>query len=139
VAKPKPKKEPATPLQKAQPFGRWFWGKVFSLVGSNGRLVVVTVGICTCVWTVADAFKAFAGRQSIADLKFGFLADIRVVWTVSVAVGITGLALYFREVSLHRQTRERLAARNTELELRIDPTRRSSKLTAQGLTREDDK
>ena len=139
MAKPKSKSEPKVTAQKPQPFARWFWGRVFALVGTHARLVVVTGGICTCVWIAADALKVYAGRQSTANIKFGFLADIQVVWTLSVAVGITGLALYFREVGLHRKTRERLAARNTELELRIDPARRSSKLTAQGLTRDDDK
>lgn len=137
MSKAKPPKKP--PPQKAQTFARWFWGKVFRIIESTARPVVVMTGICTCVWFMADALKAYAGKQSVANMAFGVLADIKFVWTVSVAVGITGLALYFREVSLHRKTRERLAARNTELELRIDPTRRSSKLTSKGMTREDDK
>jgi hypothetical protein len=129
------------PEQRAQPLGRWFWGKVFALVGSNASLVVVTTGVCLCVWRVAAALEVYAGKQSNANVRFGFdlLADIRMVYTVSIAVGTTGVALYFRERRLHRKTRERLATRITDLELRIDPSRRSSKLTAEGLTREDDK
>ena len=132
-------KKPHVPEQKPQPFSRWFWGKLFALVGSNARTVVITAGVCASVWFVTDAFKAYAGKQSEANMWFGFLADIRMVYTVSVTLAISGVVLYLRERKLHRQTRERLAGRITELELRIDPSRRSSKLTSQGLTREDDK
>lgn len=129
------------PEQKAQPFGRWFWGKIFAVAGSNARIIVVTAGVCICVWRIAAAFEVYAGKQSSADMTFGFglLADIKMVYTISIAVGTTGVALYLRERRLHRKTRERLAARITDLELRIDPNRRSSKLTPEGLTREDDK
>ena len=137
--KEKKLKKPAVPEQKPQSFPRWFLGKLFALVGSNARTVVVTTGVCVCVWFVADAFKAYAGKKSEANMMFGFFADIRVVYTVSVTLAISGIALYLRERKLHRQTRERLAGRITELELQIDPDRRSSKLTSQGLTREDDK
>ena len=139
MSKKTKQQQPKAPPQKAQSFGRWFCGRLLSIVAANSRLAIVVAGICTCVWFIADAFKAYAGKTSTADIKFGILADIRVVWTVSMAVGITGLALYRREVRLHRSTRERLAARITEMELRVDPARRSSKLTTQGMTREDDK
>jgi hypothetical protein len=141
VSKHKQTAKQALPQQKAQEFGRWFWGKVFALVGANARLVVVTGGVCACVWRIAAAMEEYAGRSSNASIRFGFdlLADIKMVYTVSIAVGTTGVALYVRERNLHRQTRERLTARITDLEIRIDPSRRSSKLTSQGLTREDDK
>jgi hypothetical protein len=141
MSKAKGSAKTALPTQKAQPFWRWFLGKIFALVASNARVVVVTSGVCVCVWRIAAAIEIYAGKQSNANMTFGFalFADIKMVYTVSLAVGTTGVALYLKERRLHRQTRERLAARITDLELRIDPNRRSSKLTPEGLTREDDK
>jgi len=55
---------------------------MFALIGSHARFVVATTGVCTCVWFVTDAFKAYAGRQSDANIRFGVLADIRMVYTV---------------------------------------------------------
>jgi hypothetical protein len=84
------------------------------------------------------AFIAFAGRTSTASLSLDMIANVSFVWTASIT--ITGLSstLYLRERSLHRRTRERLAARITELELKIDPNRTSSLLTSQGLTQKGD-
>jgi len=87
---------------------------------------------------LADALKAFAGKQSFADLRFGIFADIRIVYTVSMAVGAAGAGLYLRERRLHRKTRERLGTRITMLEKQIDPARTSSLLTSLGLTRQED-
>ena len=109
------------------------------MIGSNARVAIIMTGVCVCVWFVADALKAYAGKRSDANFSLGLLADIRMVYTVSVTLAISGVALYLRERSSHRKTRERLARRITELELHVDPARRSSKLTSQGLTREDDK
>jgi len=95
-------------------------------------------GACVCTWILADAVKSFAGKQSFADLRFGILADIRFVYTVSMAVGAAGAGLYLRERKLHRKTRERLATRITTLEKGIDPARTSSLLTSLGQTRQED-
>jgi hypothetical protein len=46
--------------------------------------------------------------------------------------------LILKGEELHRRTRERLAARVTELELKLDPSRTSSLLTSKGLTRKGD-
>lgn len=131
----KPKKDKATP---PKPPLRYFIQRLFWLVGKLGRTAILTAGTCFCVWEAADALRAFAGKQSSADLRFAFFADLRFVYTVSVAVGITGAALYLNERRLHRKTRERLAIRITELEKVIDPTRTSSLLTPLGLTRQED-
>lgn len=73
------------------------------------------------------------------NFAFGLLANVNLVFSLSVAIGISGLALYFRERKEHRKTRERLTGRLAELEQSIDPNRRSSKLGPKGLTRVDDK
>jgi hypothetical protein len=82
--------------------------------------------------------RVFAGVTSTANLAFSFITSISFVWSVSITISGVSIALYFRERRLHRETRKRLAARNRELELKIDPTRTSSNLDPQGLTRKED-
>jgi hypothetical protein len=140
MAKDKRKKDspksPSTP--KIFNYWRYILQRSFWLVGKHGRNAIFTGGACYCVWVIADALKAFAGRQSNANLHFALFADIRFAYTVSVAVGITGAGLYLRERHLHRKTRERLATRITELEKVVDPSRTSSLLTSLGMTRKED-
>jgi hypothetical protein len=97
---------------------------------------------CALVGYVAHEFSvaltAFAGRQSFANLSMGFFANLNVVFTLSFTVSGASIALYFRERRKHRETRERLSARTKDLELRLDPSRTSSHLTKEGLTRKDD-
>jgi len=84
------------------------------------------------------AFVAYAGKTSLADLTLRVLANVSVVWTMSLTLSGISITLYVRERRLHRKTRERLTARVTELELKIDPQRTSSLLTPQGTTRKGD-
>jgi len=86
----------------------------------------------------SQAATAYAGQTSIADLSLKVLANISVVWTLSLTISGLSITLYLRERSLHRKTRDRLTIRTTELELKIDPKRTSSLLTREGLTREGD-
>jgi hypothetical protein len=133
-AKQKPKPSSSSP----KPTGRYFVQRSFWLLGKHGRFAILMAAICFCVFELADALRAFAGKQSTADLHFGAFADIRFAYTVSMAVGAAGAGMYLRERSLHRKTRERLAARNTDLEKKLDPDRTSSLLTSLGLTRQED-
>jgi hypothetical protein len=133
VSKGKKQKNEVVPPKS---IGRYFVQRSFWLLGKHGRFAILAAAVCYCAWVIADAVKAFAGKQSSAEMHF--FADIRFAYTVSVAVGITGAALYWREVRLHRRTRERLAARITALEKAIDPNRTSSLLTPLGLTRQED-
>jgi len=87
---------------------------------------------------ISVATTAFAGRESIESLSVNFLANIKVVWGLSISLSGISISLYFRERAKHRETRERLTGRVAELELKIDPTRTSSHLTAEGLTRKED-
>ena len=87
---------------------------------------------------VSLAFIVFAGKSSVADLSLTILGSVSFVWTASITLTGLSVTLYLRERSLHRKTRERLAARVTELELIVDPQRTSSLLTSKGLTRKED-
>ena len=86
----------------------------------------------------SEAFAAYAGRQSNANLLFNFMGNVNVLFTGSIAVSGFSIVLYWKERRQHRETRKRLAARITELELKLDPKRTSSKLTEEGLTRRED-
>jgi hypothetical protein len=90
------------------------------------------------VHEVALVFIAYAGKASVADLTLRVLANVSVVWSLSLTLSGTSITLYIRERMLHRRTRERLTARITDLELKIDPKRTSSLLTPQGTTRKGD-
>lgn len=92
-------------------------------------------------WTaheVAMVFIAYAGKSSVADLTLRILANVSIVWSLSLTLSGVSVSLYVRERRLHRKTRERLTTRITELEIKIDPKRTSSLLTSQGTTRKGD-
>jgi hypothetical protein len=99
---------------------------------------VIWCGIGWCAHVVSVAATAFAGKESIENLSLNFLANIKVVWTSSISLSGISISLYLRERAKHRETRQRLTGRVAELELKIDPTRTSSHLTAEGLTRKED-
>jgi hypothetical protein len=120
-------------------FFRWFWGNVFSLLRRHGGTVGFWIGIGYIAHQVSVTFMAFAGRESSANLAFGLMSNVTFVFTGSIALSGLSISLYWKERSQHRETRKRLARRITELELGIDPTRTSSRLTEEGLTREGDR
>jgi hypothetical protein len=130
VESPQPRKE--------VPFARWFFGNVFNLIRRFGNVFFLCLAIGYCSHEISLAFQAFSGKASLANLRFGFFADIKMVYTLSISAAGISVVLYLNERRLHRKTRERLTARITKLELEIDPTRTSSHLTSKGLTRKED-
>lgn len=132
-------KEQAEPQSRKEPsWSKWFLGNVFNLVRRFGNVTILCITIAYCSHEIAVAFQTFAGKASLADLRFGFFADITVVYTLSITATGISVVLYLNERRLHRKTRERLTARITKLELDIDPMRTSSQLTSKGLTRKED-
>jgi len=117
---------------------RWFFGHVFSLLRRHGANVVMWSVLGWTAHEVALVFIAYAGKASVADLTLRILANVSVVWSLSLTLSGVSVSLYVRERRLHRKTRERLTARITELEIKIDPKRTSSLLTSQGTTRKGD-
>jgi hypothetical protein len=107
-----------------------FCGHLFGILRKHGKAIVVWLTLGYMVRQVSLAFIAYAGRTSAANLAFSLMANINFVWTASFTM--TGLSVtYLRERSLHRKTRERLAKRITELELKLDThrTRKAKILT----------
>jgi membrane protein implicated in regulation of membrane protease activity len=116
-------------------------GNVFSVVRRHGNFIAGCVLAGFCVYEAADVLKAYAGKHSDVQLNFwlSLMANVKAEFVVSMTVSGLSIGLYLRERSKHRETRERLTRRVTELELKIDPNRTSSRLTSKGLTRKDDK
>ena len=117
---------------------RYILGNFFALIRRFGNVVFVCLVIAYCSHEAASVLEAFAGKSSFADVRFGFLANIKMVYSLSLAVSGISMLLYWNERRLHRKTRERLSDRIVKLELKIDPSRTSSHLTSQGLTRKED-
>lgn len=84
--------------------------------------------------------EAYAGKQSSANMNFFFGLVSNVSVTVGLAVTSNGIAftLYFRERKLRKSLTVKFAKRIAELELQIDPERRSSRLLEDGSTRSED-
>lgn len=91
-----------------------------------------------CVHLAAWVFVQFAGKSSDANLALRIAANLNVAFTLSFTATGVSMVLYWRERKLHRATRERLTARISMLELKVDPGRTTSRLTSEGLTRKED-
>ena len=117
---------------------RWFLGNIFNLLRRFGSTIAWVGLIGYCAHLAALVMIAYAGKTSNANLAFRIAANLNVAFGLSITCTGVSIALYLKERAMHRSTRERLARRITELELRVDPSRTSSKLTSEGLTRKED-
>ncbi|HTR38230.1 MAG TPA: hypothetical protein VMH80_20110 [Bryobacteraceae bacterium] len=134
-----PRKQQKNQITKEPPsFIRWFFGHIFSVLRRHGNTVGFWIGMGYIARQASLAFIAYAGKQSNASLALSLMRNVNFVFTGSIAISGLSVSLYLRERSLHRSTRKRLASRITELEIRIDPSRTSSRLTEEGLTRRGD-
>jgi len=88
---------------------------------------------------MTDALKAFAGQQTIADLAFKFLADIKMPQWLAYVFGVGGIGWAYAERKLRQRTVAHMASSKEEAEKRLDPGRTSSNLTARGTSRPEDK
>ena len=117
---------------------RWLLGNLFSLLRRFGREIIWVGLLAYCAHLMGFVLVAYAGKTSNANLALRMAANLNVAVGISITATGISIGLYFRERKLHRATRERLSARITSLELKIDPTRTSSRLTSEGLTRKED-
>jgi hypothetical protein len=117
---------------------RWLLGSIFNLIKRFGNTLLWVCLLAYCAHLTSVVLIAYGGQTTKANLALRIVANLNVAFGISFTT--TGMSLYllFRERKLHRETRERLAARNTTLELEINKTRTSSKLTPDGLTRKED-
>jgi hypothetical protein len=85
------------------------------------------------------AIRSLAGTHTLADIGIGLKSGTKLADVIGWLTGLAGIGYGHRERKLRRDTIERLAARNRELEQLIDPSRTSSKLMPRGTTRPEDK
>jgi hypothetical protein len=113
---------------------RWILSHVFVLARQFGSKLIVASVVIYLIHEATGAVIAFAGRTSVANLVMQVAGQFNT--TVSISLAVTGISttLWFNEHRRHKNTRERLTARITTLEERINPNRTSSKLTSQGTT-----
>jgi hypothetical protein len=99
-----------------------------------------TIGFC--VWALAPAFQAFAGKTTLANFGISLIADLKANSVFSHIVtgifGLGGAAYGLRERAHKRKEINRLGNRVVQLEKRLDPNRTSSGLTLDGTSRPED-
>jgi hypothetical protein len=113
---------------------------LMTLVRQFGNTAIWASVVIYLIRATADTVKAFAGRTSDANFNFVVALAAHLNATVVGSVTLTGVTscLWALEYRRHRKTRQRLTARITDLELRLNPNRTSSQLTTEGTTRTGD-
>ena len=96
-------------------------------------------GLAFMSWCAYLSIDALAGRSTSASFNMGLFGTVEVSVALSWTVALIGTAYGIQQRKLRRDTVERLQTRNIELEKKIDQKRSSSKLTARGDTRPEDK
>lgn len=82
---------------------------------------------------------ALAGKETISNIAFKMIADLKMNQWMAYAIGGCGLGYGLAERSIRKNTVTRLHSRIKELEFKKDPKRTSSMLTLTGDTRPEDK
>lgn len=91
--------------------------------------------IAAFTWLIV---RDLSGKETFADIGIRFAADMKLSEAVAYVVGLGGIGYGLGERRLRRNTTERLATRNIDLEKKLDPKRTSSQLTPRGTTRKGD-
>lgn len=113
--------------------------------GVAGALKPLIFGITLylCTGQVSEAFKAYAGQNSNADLNLNLLFSVLANGTFSASLTIaataSGWAFGIFQMILRRRAIKRIQQRNVDLERTIDSRRTSSGLRPDGKTREEDR
>ena len=101
--------------------------------------LLCVVAVCACVYLV---FRELAGKQTLADLKFSALADLKAnkyfglilpwgLFTVTAAWGAGERYLRKRHI-------KRVSSESSDMQKLLDAGRRSSRLSKKGETTPED-
>lgn len=143
-AKKPPKEGPAWATDNAAKI-------VQELASSITKTIIVAIkwgGISFCVWKIQVAVGDLAGKETIAkgDIRLDAVAkldfldlDVTNLVLGCLLIGFIGVTYGVRQSKLRRRVVERLNPYKEKYETLIDPGRKSSKLTATGDTRPEDK
>jgi len=117
-----------------EPGWKWVTRELLALIRQFGN-TAVWAGVCVyAIYQIGVTLRAFAGKQSVANLLLNVAAHVSLTAAVSVTVSIGTTGMYLYEYRRHRKTRERLTVRITDLERRLDRNRSSSGISTQGTT-----
>ena len=104
-------------------------------------IVKIACTLVTCGFLYLS-LRQLAGRQTIADLRFKAIADLKANrWlALSVPWGVASLATAWGagERYLRKRHIKRVSSETSELQKMIDPQRRSSGLSRKGETNPED-
>lgn len=114
---------------------RWLAVQAMTLIRQFGSTLIWAGVVLYLIHETADTVKAFAGQSSVANFVVDLAAYLNATVMGSVALTGVGGGMWVLEYRRHRKTRERLTARITSLEKKLDPNRASSELTTEGTTR----
>ena len=122
--KSKGKEEPA----------HWLAREILGLVRQFGN-TIIWAGVCLFfIEQAGTTLRAFAGRNSNANLLLNIASKFSVTVDISIAISVAMTGAYLYEYRRHRKTRERLTARITQLETYIDKKRSTSGISTEGTT-----
>lgn len=96
-------------------------------------------GLTAIFYFCADTIQALAGKETISNIALSLVTDLKANQYFSYLFGASGVAYGLAQQRSKKNTIERLQSRKKELEKKIDPGRKSSKLTKRGDTRPEDK
>ena len=106
-----------------------------SRVISSTMLALIKYG--TIFWVCYLSIKELAGKQTIADIKL--MADINFDRWVAYIFGIGGIGYGITQKNLKEKNIERLSKEKEQLELFLNPDKKSSNLTSKGNTKKEDR
>ena len=114
--------------------------KIIEQIGNNVKRLINAVVIILLAYWFFDAVKAYAGKESYADVNviFNLLAKIEAKIWVPYVVGISSFIYGIREMKLRKKKTKYLSSRITKLEKLLDENRSSSGLNHFGETNEGD-
>jgi len=91
-----------------------------------------------CVYRASLSINEFAGKTTIANLDATIFLGVTLKETISYAVGGAGVCYGLSERHRRKKSVAHVQLHNQQLELRLDPNRTTSNLTAMGDTNPQD-
>jgi hypothetical protein len=111
---------------------------IINAVVKLGKTLIIVGGIVAIAYFTMNTIKILAGKTTIADIMFSFLADLKINQWLAYMVGGSGVLYGTVQSKLKAKTTKRFARRINELETQINPNKLSSNLTLEGKTNRSD-
>jgi len=105
-------------------------GRIVEVISKYGT-------IAFCFYVGADTLKAFAGKETVADLAFSFFLNEKLAWVLAVIFGSGGVIYGRNQRRLRKDVIEKMSHYQRQYEEWRDRGRTSSELTRRGDTPEE--